>query len=305
MSITKIDQELKELVKTERKITHEILLLIQTLDVTKSFRELGYSSLFEYLTKEIGYSESAAQRRISSARLIKDVPKIEENLMSGSLNLSQVALVHTAIKQEEKSQGKNLSSGRKAEIVEKLKNKSYFETKKIIKEELPAFELPLAKINPALNNKLHVTLEFSEQDWKKVQKLLARMSHKIPSQKLEDLLLYWQKQIEVKENSSNAKMKNPGKSLPNRQCKVTPVEYSQKQKRKYIPVRISRKLLHMSGGQCEYVSPISGRRCESKHFLEKDHRIPLASNGTNDFSNFRILCRSHNQQSAKEWGISI
>jgi hypothetical protein len=160
---------------------------------------------------------------------------------------------------------------------------------------------------------VHVTMAFSEQDWGKVQKLLAKMSHKVPSQKLEDLLLYWQKQLEAKETrqfeakESSDQMKQERKSLPNRQCKMTPDQIPNQKhesKRKYISVKINRQLLSNSRAQCEYVSPITGRRCESKHFLEKDHRIPLAANGTNDYSNFRMLCRSHNQQSAKDWGIS-
>lgn len=164
MQCLKLDQELKTLVKTERKITHEILLIIQTLYMTKSYRELGYSSLFEYFTKEIGYSEGSAQRRISAAKLIKQCPKIEDELKSGNLNLTQVALAQTAIKQEEKAQEVVLSPEKKSEIIDKLKNKSGFETKKILKEELPSFELPQSKINPTNNKKVHVTLEFSETE---------------------------------------------------------------------------------------------------------------------------------------------
>ncbi|MEZ0391515.1 MAG: hypothetical protein ACAH59_04825, partial [Pseudobdellovibrionaceae bacterium] len=100
MNIQVLDQKLKTLVRTERKITYEILLLIQTLDVTRGFRELGYSSLFEYLTKEVGYSEGSAQRRISSARLMKECPQVETEIQTGGLNLTQISLAQVAFRQE-------------------------------------------------------------------------------------------------------------------------------------------------------------------------------------------------------------
>jgi hypothetical protein len=40
-------------------------------------RELHYSSLFESVTIELGYSEAEAQSRISSARLLREMPEIE------------------------------------------------------------------------------------------------------------------------------------------------------------------------------------------------------------------------------------
>jgi hypothetical protein len=203
-----LDQKLKSLVASERKITHEILLLIQTLDITKSFRELGYSSLFEYLTKEIGYSESSAQRRISSARLMKQVPQIANDLKLGTLNLTQVSLAQVAIRQEEKAQSQKISLEMKSEILDKLKSKSTFETQKILKEILPAFEIPKPKAIPAEKDKVHVTLQFSESDWKKVQALMAHFSHTIPDQKIESLLLYWQAQVEKKRQKQNAKIQN-------------------------------------------------------------------------------------------------
>ena len=51
----------------------------------------GYSSLFDYLTKCIGYSNGSAQRRIDAARLADDTPEVIDKLESGELNLAQVS----------------------------------------------------------------------------------------------------------------------------------------------------------------------------------------------------------------------
>lgn len=196
MQITKIDQKLKSLFASERKITFEILLLIQTLDITKAYLELAYSSLFEYLVKEIGYSESAAQRRIASARMMKQVPAIERNLQTGELNMSQVAMAQTAIRQQEKALKQKVSVAQKAQIFEKMRKKSTYESQKILKEVLPHFEIPMPRAVPGGSDQVYVSLQFSEKEWEKIQSLQAHFSHSVPDVRLESLLLYWHLQIE-------------------------------------------------------------------------------------------------------------
>jgi 5-methylcytosine-specific restriction endonuclease McrA len=55
-----------------------------------------------------------------------------------------------------------------------------------------------------------------------------------------------------------------------------------------------------SGGMCEYRDPETGRRCESRHFLEVDHIQPRALGGTNELENLRNLCRTHNLLMAEQ-----
>lgn len=136
MQALQINEKLKALVQTERKVIAEILKLIQILDITKSYRELGYSSLFNYLTAGLGYSEGAAQRRISSARLVKEIPSIGLDLQTGALNLTQVSMAHSAIQQQEKT-GDKIKSEDKYKILEGLKNKNSFETKQSLQKQLP------------------------------------------------------------------------------------------------------------------------------------------------------------------------
>jgi len=350
-----IDQKLKSLVASERKITHEILLLIQTLDMTKSFRELGYSSLFEYLTKEIGYSEGSAKRRISSARLMKQVPQIANDLKLGNLNLTQVSLAQVAIRQQEKARSQNhiqdppqspcpkksptpsqkVTLQQKIEILEKLKSKSTFETQKILKDNLPAFEIPKPKATPAEKDQVHVTLQFSEGDWEKVQALMAHFSHTVPNQKIESLLLYWQAQVEKKKQKQIEKVQNDkkltadatdsqnttseylkssdilpplrlwkenGSSSKIQKSSLSPVAF-RKQFRSHIPTAIQVQLRHHANDRCEHVSQITGVRCQSKYFLEIEHRLPVSKGGTNDSKNLRLFCRSHNSLAAKQHGI--
>src|SRR5580700_6327257 len=93
-------EKFKILVLHERKITAEVVDYLREIDRRKVYLELGYTSSFSFLTKGLGYSPSAAQRRIDSARLMQMVPEIKNDLQAGSLNLTQVAIIAQAIRQK-------------------------------------------------------------------------------------------------------------------------------------------------------------------------------------------------------------
>jgi hypothetical protein len=70
--------------------------------------------------------------------------------------------------------------------------------------------------------------------------------------------------------------------------------FSGSKRKTYFPVETDRALFTQSQSQCEFVSPLTGRRCTSKFGLERDHIIPVAKGGTNDIGNLRLLCKTHN-----------
>jgi len=75
----------------ERSITQEILEHIAEVDRRKLHLKMSYPSLFDYLTREIGYSAASAQRRIDAARLMQKIPEVSEQIKTGSINLSQIS----------------------------------------------------------------------------------------------------------------------------------------------------------------------------------------------------------------------
>ena len=95
---------LKTLVRSERKITAEILLYIREVDRRQLYLEYSYTSLFSFLTVEIGYTKASAQRRIDSARLLNELPEMKKDLELGTLNLSQVSMVAQCIRQKIKDE---------------------------------------------------------------------------------------------------------------------------------------------------------------------------------------------------------
>ena len=74
----------KNLKQVENQTLAELVLYLSEVDTRKLYRDIGFSSLFAYSTKELGYSEGAAYRRIQAARSLKDNPEIYELLKTGS-----------------------------------------------------------------------------------------------------------------------------------------------------------------------------------------------------------------------------
>lgn len=117
------------LVEKERSISGRILWHLYEVDRRKLFVELKCSSLFDYCTRILKYSESQASRRVSGARLLKELPGISSKLEEGCLNLTQMNQASFFFRDE------NISTPEdKAAILKKLENKSTRETERILNE---------------------------------------------------------------------------------------------------------------------------------------------------------------------------
>jgi len=61
---------------------------------------------------------------------------------------------------------------------------------------------------------------------------------------------------------------------------------------------VKRDVWERDQGQCTFVSD-TGRRCESRKFLEYDHVDPVARGGQATVQGLRLRCRGHNQLEAE------
>ena len=90
----------ENLVQTERKIMHLVLLHILEIMNRKLYADLGFDSMYTMMTKKYGYSEASAIRRIDAAKLLKSVPEVADRLKSGTLNLSQACLLQKCLESD-------------------------------------------------------------------------------------------------------------------------------------------------------------------------------------------------------------
>jgi hypothetical protein len=84
-------RETRNLVRHERHLQGAIIDHLAEIEARGLYLERGFSSLFDYAVRELGYSDAAAARRIGVMRLCADQPDAREGLRDGSLTLSAAA----------------------------------------------------------------------------------------------------------------------------------------------------------------------------------------------------------------------
>jgi 5-methylcytosine-specific restriction endonuclease McrA len=258
---------LKELVAEERKITAEVIRLLLEIEDAKIFATQGYSSVFEFCVKELGYSDGAAYRRISAMRLYRRDERCAEKIESGELSLSSAAKVETTLRQAER-QDLQLDS---TLLFEAVLGASSREADKKLEEVLP-FEKP-CQLPTSLQEKIE-----------KLRALLARQHQTATREEILHLALDEALAAHApSEGNLAGEVKSPQK--------------------RHVPAKLRAAILHRDGHRCTYMSEETGQRCESRTFLELDHIQPFAHGGLTLEENLKVLCRSHNQLVAEEHGM--
>jgi hypothetical protein len=88
------------LLRNEREAMATFPLDLADFDEKKLWRDLGCTSLFYYLRRELGLSAGAAQHRKTAVELIRQFPEVESALREGRLCLSSVCEVARVVTPE-------------------------------------------------------------------------------------------------------------------------------------------------------------------------------------------------------------
>ena len=99
----KLLSQTKFLVQKERNLNIQVIQHLSEIEYRKLYLKRGFSSLFDYAVKELGYSHGSAYRRIKAMKLCREVPETTSKLKTGDLNLTTVSQLQTFF---EKQNGK-------------------------------------------------------------------------------------------------------------------------------------------------------------------------------------------------------
>jgi 5-methylcytosine-specific restriction endonuclease McrA len=81
------------LARQERECTLSVVDHLIEIERRRMYAELGHSSVYGYCTDELGYSRTAANRRIVAARTVRRFPRTRRLLAERRLTLSTLAVV--------------------------------------------------------------------------------------------------------------------------------------------------------------------------------------------------------------------
>ena len=294
-----IVEKLKELVASERKITAEIIEHIQEIDRKKIYLQLGYPTLFSFLTEDIGYSSSAAQRRIEAARILTSVPEMKHEIKSGNLNLSQVALVAQSVRQKEKENPLvPINAEDKKVLLMSIKNQSYESSQKIICQKLDLEIKSFDRKTVQKDESVRLEITFTKEQMEAFTKVKSLMSHVNPSATVAEVFEHLAKDFLKRKdlggnngviNSSDSVGNSTNTKQRNAESAITTTN-----KRKSLSVNIKRIVWTRDRGQCQHLNLTTGKRCGSTHLLEIDHVKRLRHGGGDHPQNLRLLCKAHN-----------
>jgi hypothetical protein len=196
-------------------------------------------------------------------RLAFRLPELKEKLRSGELTMTAISKLETH------SRMQKLQDAEIVKLAEACVGKSVREVEKLITPD------PKMKLTIEVDDELLVLLEE-----------LKQLSHTTSiSEILRGALKARLK--ELRKTRELQKIVASDRSKP-----------AAKEKSRYIPKALKRKLFTRAGQQCEYQSPITKLRCTEKSQLQIQHHIPFAKGGLNTIENLGVYCQSHNLYAA-------
>ena len=178
--------ETKMIVNEERRITAKLIEHLTEINQRLLFLKLGYSSLFEFVTKELGLSEGATQRRVQAMRLMQDLPETRQAYEEGSLSLSNAAKLQSHFQAIKKSGATKTIEEKKA-IAKNVENKSQSECDQMLFRLAP--ELPKPEKTKILSpTARELKFSISEELFKKIERLRELLGHSHPNATLAELI---------------------------------------------------------------------------------------------------------------------
>src|SRR5690606_28316230 len=83
-------KSLSNIVLSERQITVSLIEHLIEVEKRELHIKLGYTNMFNYLTKAFKYSDGAAGRRLAAVNILKRCPGVKQNIIDGSLSLNSL-----------------------------------------------------------------------------------------------------------------------------------------------------------------------------------------------------------------------
>ncbi len=267
-----------EVASRERHITLELMHHLREVDKRQLFVGLGHPSLYDFVIKELKFSEGATYRRIQTMRLIRDIPRAEARIADGRLSISTAAKVQSA--------GAKLTIEEKEKLLEALEGKSTREVDREVSKLNP--KGPKESTRWLDGETVLLTFWLDRSTFLSLQELLSIRTHVDVAKTYKVIFTDL-----IKLGKENWKLQRTANSAPSSQCVNDKVWKS-------LTPKLREAVWTRDQGICTYRNPSNGARCTTTDLLQIDHVHPLALGGRNELGNLRLLCATHNRARADQ-----
>ncbi len=269
--------------RRHRLVENHLIEVLGEIDRTRLFRALGHPSLFVYVVRSLGFSESTAYALIAVARKAKEI-----------------AQLHTALKEEK------LSVARASRITSVLTTENAtsliaFAAQHTARET----DREVARMAGSGGKEKRRALPVSDEVLdllKRAQSLLAsrKKKHVAPGEALKLVLEEYLERHDPVKKAERAEIRKIKSDTVNSEQSESAVESSnglsssepRLNRRTPITAREKHAVIQRDGGRCAFVDA-SGQRCQSERWLHMHHVRPVSLGGGNDVENLTLLCSFH------------
>ena len=316
-------RELRSLVSQDRATTALLIAHLGEVDARRLYAPAGYSSMYDYCLRELGFSEDTTFKRIRAARAARRFPAIYGLLADGRLHVSAVVML-----------APHLTPANADELLAAATHRSKAQVELLLAERFPQPDLPTlvaplmsplgvapgpvdfspakhaapepgvdsvspalvapllapapaaARVAPLAPERYAIQCTVPRSTYEKLQHARELLGHAVPSGDLAQLLDRALDALNEKlERRKFAKTDRP------RPCRRS-------DDARHIPASVKRAVWERDGGRCTFVGD-NGHRCEARTRLEWDHAEPVAQGGRATVQGLRLRCRAHNQLEAE------
>jgi hypothetical protein len=312
----------------------DFLLALADFDRQKRWRELGHTSLFYFLHRELRLSKGAAQNRKTAAELIQAFPEVEAALRRGDLCLSTVNEVAKVLTPENCREVlprfSGLSRREAEEVVAALRPAEVVPMREVVTAVRPAAPAPPAVAEQAAlpavagASSPPPAVHMGETAAPALVLAPAPRAAPLPPRESVELLdterarwhvtvsrRFLEKLEAAKDALGHARPEGSAEEILERGLDLVLAQHAKRnglvdKPRKTrrparpdtIPAEVKREVRRRAGGRCEWVFE-SGERCDCRRRLEYDHLDPVALGGAASVEKVRLLCKPHNLLAAR------
>ena len=273
-----LHQKAVECAKKYLALETELIEILQCIDEHKTFRVLGFASLFQYCLTALKLSENQSYALIQVSRKAKEVPALKNAIKDGTLNVSQAKRITSVITPENSA----MWIGKASELTQKQLEKEIVRERpnEAVRDKMSYVEPTRVKLVCGISEKLMTDLE-------RVKDLLSQKTKK-PST-LEEAL---SGAVELfLEKNDPVRKANRVLSKPEHASRRVKSE-SQIKGSHPISARTKHEVMKRDEARCIHRDAFE-QRCEQRRWLDVHHRIPVSEGGTNTLDNLITLCKNH------------
>jgi 5-methylcytosine-specific restriction endonuclease McrA len=277
--VESIHLKIVEAASRYKKSEADLIDLIQQADQHKVFRHKGYSSLFEYVMKELKFSENVTSVFITVARKAYEVPELKAEIRTGNITLSNARRILPV-----------LTSENKGEWLQRAQNLTQRQLEKEVVKIRP-LEATRERVHYVTKDRVKLEMGFFETDMltlRKIQDLICQKAQRAVS--LEEAICIIAKDY-LQRNDPVSKARRQIVRRSDLHAS-RPVIFTKDR------VPISKIILHQvhlrDQRRCTHINP-DGARCSQKRWLDIHHIVPVSEGGQNTLENLKTLCSTHHK----------